>query len=295
MQTYNVSETYRNLFGTKSSGIRSEFYGDEFPLTCGIIGPAKSGKTSLLGSLCFDQNSPFHMKFQSVHAWTNSDVFKYITKDSQGYPETMNYDCHIKTIKSKQRTLVFDDIPYKNNTIRDTIDKCAQINRHDGAQSNLIVCLHSLDVLNNDKNFPMFRAGMTGLFLSTKAANDCESHVNKLGKILNKSNSTMKNIVQQMKVRQLEHPSENAFMFVSKQPGVEPKMITVGGTDKNNKEDLEDKESPDSLVEMMRKRKMYDEALNAPSGKTARQSDNAEEDEQDNEEEEEEEGQHESD
>ena len=66
MQTYNVSNTYRNLFGTKSSGIRSEFYGDEFPLSCGIIGPAKSGKTSLLGGLCFDQSAPYHLKFQSV-------------------------------------------------------------------------------------------------------------------------------------------------------------------------------------------------------------------------------------
>ncbi len=118
MQTYNVSATYRNLFGTKSSGIRSEFYGDEFPLTCGIVGPAKSGKTLLLGAMCFDHTSPFHMKFQAVHAWTNSDVLKYITKDSKGYPDTMNYDCHIKTLKSKQRTLVFDDIPYKNNTKR---------------------------------------------------------------------------------------------------------------------------------------------------------------------------------
>ncbi len=283
MQTYNVSNTYRNLFGTKSSGIRSEFYGDEFPLSCGIIGPAKSGKTSLLGGLCFDQSAPYHLKFQSVHAWTNSDVFKYITKDSQSYPDTMNYDCHIKTLKSKHRTLVFDDIPYKKNTIRDTIDKCAQINRHDGAQSNLIVCLHSLDVLNHDKNFPMFRAAMTGLFLSTKAANDCESHVNKLGKILNKSNSAMKNIVQQMKVRQSEHPSENAFMFVSKQPGVEPKLITIGGTDKNNKEDSEDKDSPDSLAEMMRKRKMYDEAFNAPSSKTSRPSDVEEDDQEEDE------------
>ncbi len=295
MQSYNVSATYRNLFGTKSSGIKSEFYGDEFPLTCGIVGPAKSGKTSLLGALCFDQNSPFHMKFNSVHAWTNSDVFKFITKDSQGYPETMNYDSHIKTLKSKQRTLVFDDIPYRNNSIRDTIDKCAQVNRHDGAQSNLIVCLHSLDVLNNDTNFPMFRAGMTGLFLSTKAANDCESHDSKLGKNLNKSKSTMKNIVQQMKVRQQEHPDENAFMFVSKCPSVDHKLVTVGGSE-NSKEDLEDEDSPDSIVEMMRKRKMFDESFNTPSNKTARVDKNkkGDNDDDDDEEEEEEEG-HESD
>ena len=286
MQSYNVSPTFRNLFGTKSSGIYSEFYGDEFPLTCGIIGPAKSGKTSLLGALCFDPNSPFHMKFPAVHAWTNSDVFKYITKDSQAYPETMNYDSHIKTLKSKQRTLVFDDIPYRNNTIRDTIDKCAQVNRHDGAQSNLIVCLHSLDVLN-DTNFPMFRAGMTGLYLSTKAVNDCESHVSKLGKILNKSKATMKNIVQQMKVRQQEHPDEISFMFVSKKPTVEHKLITVGLSD-NNKEEQEDKDSPDSIVEMMRKRKMFDESLDASSSKNARVDDK---DEDDDEEEEEEEGQ----
>ncbi len=154
------------------------------------------------------------------------------------------------------------------------------MNRHDGAQSNLIVCLHSLDVLNNDTNFPMFRAGMTGLFLSTKAANDCESHANKLGKILNKSKSTMKDIVQQMKVRQQENPSENAFMFVSKLPGVQSKMITVGGTEKN-KDDSEDKDSPDYLVEMMRKRKMYDETCNVPADKIARTSDDAEEEEED--------------
>ncbi len=209
---YTVNPSLVKLFETKDSGIPVQGFKRNLPVNVMIVGGTKTGKSVLAGTMACDPNSPFYLRFPRVmHYGQTLDKGTFPDDFSKPYTSYFTYDNDVKGLKSKQKTLIFDDFPLDNKLVISTVEKSAQMNRNNGLTNNIINTQSILPLIKS--GFPQVQANLDAVFFPHKNVHQFAAHSRKLASTLGIEQSQLTRIFNNMKGSDVER---NLFTRINK-------------------------------------------------------------------------------
>ena len=267
-----VPQSVINMFSSKDTGIFQAHFAYTLPVNAVMVGSPKTGKTSTAAYMASDPSSNFYMHHKHVYLFGNKgDSNAVMAKAVIPYTSSMTHDNDVQSLQGDSRTIIWDDLPLENKSVRQSLESSVQNNRHFGKFTNNMVLTQSLDPLIGKRN-PQLQAAVQGVFFANKDASMFQAHTKKLSSLLGQDKSSLDRLFANQRGRANEHKmvyvAKNvADHFVTIHTGEQPArpvVINLHELYNDPHKRIRDVE-PVSVKEPAGKRTEYDEETDSDS------------------------------